>query len=121
MSRTRQKGNEFLWLFKMQTSDSSGIISNSLNPVGVGFQATKLGEKLQNERDVLGNIRQSGTVIIYSTISDLEFAIGDGVASKQYAEPIDMSTIVSLKSKEVYGRGNKHNRKTVKLWTIEIS
>lgn len=123
MSRTRQKYNEVtLYLFKQDTTDTSNVIENTHNEIGVPFQAQEVEPRQRAEFDPLsGRIRQSTTTAVYKTMSDIEFAIGDNVAEIATPTELQQSTIIQIKRKPLTNRGGKHNTLRQYEWTLVLS
>ena len=123
MSRTRQNPNEIdLWLFPIKTSDTNKHIENSDSIVGIQFKAQDMGLSTRNERDVLsGRVLRSTTTRVYKTKNQIEFKIGDVIASVPNPSRGDKASIVKISSKPQTTRGTRHNTTRIEEYTIEVS
>lgn len=123
MSRTRQKHNELdLWLFPKSTIDTSGHIENVEGRIGIHFNAEDMGMKTRTEKDILsGRYYQSGTSNVYRTNNQIEFNIGDNIATTSSPRNSDLSSIIKITSKPQNKRGARHNTARVIEYTIEVS
>lgn len=123
MSRTRQMYNELdLWLFPKTTVDTSGHIEQTENRIGIHFNAEDMGMKTRTEKDILsGRYYQSGTSNVYRTTNQIEFNIGDNIATTASPSNKDLSSIIKISSKPQNKRGARHNTKRVIEYTIEVS
>lgn len=122
MSRRRNPYDIVLYLFKRNTTDTSGHIEDDWNTVGIPFKAERLGERTRQEKDVLsGRVLQSTTVEVYKTRAQLSFDIGDNVSERANTDELSQATIVNIKSKHISKRGNRYNNNPTIEYTIEVS
>ena len=123
MSRTRQSPNEMdLWLFPLKTTDTNNHIENSDSLIGIHFKGEEMGLKTRQEREVMsGRVLRSTTTRVYKTMEQINFNIGDTIATIPNPSRADRSSIVKISSKPQNKRGARHNTTRVEEYTIEVS
>ena len=121
--RTRNdKYNRTYYLHTIETVDNNNVLTNQINPVGIPFNATLLGERTKNSIDPMsGRVIMSAQVEIIETKSQIEFQYGWKVTEQKEPNENDFSTIIEAKSTLLNTRGGKRNVNELKVWKLTLS